>query len=348
MTNPSGRLNESTVGGQVASRKGKKQGWSRALSVIGIPSSAGAFAAGQEGAPTALREAGLIDGLRSVGADVEDLGDSPLVRWRPDRARPRAQNLSSVVQQVRIASERVRGVLDAGRTPLVLGGDCTIGIGTVAGSRQALSSVGLIYFDLHADMNIPTSVQEGALDWMGVAHMLGLDGATPTLVSAVMPGPILHPTNVVLFAHGWGQATAWERQQIDRLRVPRVPLEQVASDPEGAAERALQMIRGVADRYVVHFDVDVIDFTDAPLSENIGRNAGLSLAQAMKALRRLLSSDRVAALTVTELNPQHAIAEEGMLPRFAATLSDAWTQHGGDSDRQTVARVDSEIERRRV
>src|SRR5215210_9229375 len=54
---------------------------------------------------------------------------------------------------------------------------CTVGIGTVAGHVANNDRVGLIYFDLHADLNIPASVLPGTLDWMGMAHMLGVDGA---------------------------------------------------------------------------------------------------------------------------------------------------------------------------
>jgi len=294
------------------------------LSVIGVPSSAGAFAAGQELAPSALREGGLLERLRSVCSDVEDLGDSPGFRWRPDRSDPRAQNLAAVIEQVQATSIRVAAALAAGRTALVLGGDCTIGVGTVAGARLALGSVGLVYFDLHADMNTRASVIDGAMDWTGVAHMLAFDGTEPALASAVLPAPLLTVDDLVLFGHDEQHATPWERDQISRLAVRRVAVEEVADDPRKAALRAVRMIETGSDRYVVHLDVDVIDFTDAPLSENTGRNTGLSFEAAMIALRVLLTSDRVAALTVAELNPLHASAEEGLLKRFVEALAEAW------------------------
>src|SRR5688572_1886410 len=142
----------------------------RPLAIIGVPSSAGAFANGQEEAPAALRAAGLIDRLRAAGLDVEDMGDSPVWRWRPDRARPRAQNLAAVIEAVASTRRRVAAATREGRIPVVLGGDCTVGIGTVAGVLDVHESVGLIYFDLHADLNTPKSVIDGALDWTGVAH----------------------------------------------------------------------------------------------------------------------------------------------------------------------------------
>lgn len=295
----------------------------RKISVIGVPSSAGAFANGQEEAPAALRAAGLVDRLRRAGADVDDTGDSPVWRWRPDRERPRAQNLDAVVDQARTARARVADATRAGRISLVLGGDCTVGIGTVAGVLDVHDSVGLIYFDLHADMNTPVSVIDGAMDWTGVAHMLALDGTESDLAGVGPRVPLLRPDQVVLFGHGSEQATPWEREQIERLGVARVPVEAVRQDPGAAAQRALELVRPRFDHYVVHLDVDVIDFTDAPLSENTGRNIGLSLRAAMDALRGLLADDGLVALTVAELNPAHAMADEGLLERFAASVAQA-------------------------
>lgn len=300
----------------------------RNLAVIGVPSSAGAFANGQEEAPAALRAAGLIDRLRAAGADVDDMGDSPVWRWRPDRARPLAQNLDAVIEGVATTRRRVQAAIRQGRIPLVLGGDCTVGIGTVAGVLDVHDSVGLTYFDLHADMNTPASVNDGALDWTGVAHMLALDGTEVELARAGPRLPILRPDQVVLFAHGMEQATPWERDQIERLGLARVPVEQVRQDAAAAAQRGVGIMRSRFDRFVVHLDVDVIDFTDAPLSENTGRNIGLSFDAAMDALRELLSDDGLVAVTVAELNPAHARAEEGLLERFASRLADSLQASG--------------------
>jgi arginase len=77
------------------------------------------------------------------------------------------------------------------------------------------------------------------------------------------------------------------------------------------------------DRLVVHFDVDTIDFVDAPLSENTGRNTGLSLQEAMRALSGLLASPKLAALTITELNPDHGAEDGSTLAQFSALLVEA-------------------------
>ncbi len=111
--------------------------------------------------------------VREHGVDVRDHGDREMWRWRPDRENRRAQNLGKVVEIVADTARRVAEAAGAGETTLVLGGDCTVGIGTVAGHVESGERVGLVYFDAHADLNVPGSVLPGALDWMGMAHMLG-------------------------------------------------------------------------------------------------------------------------------------------------------------------------------
>ena len=295
---------------------------SRSVGVIGVPTSAGAFAPGQEKAPSALREAGLLDALTGAGVEIHDHGDREGWRWRPERRNPRSQNASKVVEIVRDTARRVDDARSAGELTLALGGDCTVGIGTVAGHLAAGEELGLIYFDQHADLNVPASVPEGALDWMGMAHMLGVDGAVPELVAAGPSTPLLTAEQVLLFGWGPDQATAFERQAIDDRDIDVIPDERVAAGPEAAADSALERMRGRCDRVLVHFDVDVIDFTDFPLSENTGRNQGLSFEHATQALARLLASELVAGLTITELNPAHAEGPES-LERFARSIAGA-------------------------
>ncbi len=204
---------------------------SRPIGVIGVPTSAAAFAPGQEQAPAALREAGLLTSLRSAGARRRDHGDRDVWRWHPDRDNRRAQNLGKVVEIVRDTARRVRGALAEGEVTLVLGGDCTVGIGTVAAHVDAGATVGLVYFDTHADLNVPASVREGALDWMGMAHMLGVDGAAPELIGAGVRVPLLSPDDVLLFGWGPEQATPFERESIESRGIRVVPVGDVAADP---------------------------------------------------------------------------------------------------------------------
>jgi arginase len=286
------------------------------MKVLGVPSSAGAFAPGQERAPAALRAAGLVERLREASVDVEDLGDSSVWRWRPDASNPRAQNRERVTAVAAETAARVGRALDSGDPLLVLGGDCTVELGTVAGHLTRREDLGLIYFDIHPDLNTPGSVNAGALDWMGVAHMLGVEGADPLVRDFGPRVPLLDDDQVLLFSWGRDQAQAFEHEQIEACGLENVPLAAVAGDPCGAAQRVLGGFAERFDRLLIHFDVDTIDFTDAPLSENTGRNEGLSFEAAMIALTALLASDRLSALTVTELNPLHGAEDGATLERF--------------------------------
>lgn len=291
------------------------------MSVLGVPTSAGAFAPGQERAPAALREAGLLTALGERDVDVRDLGDSPVWRWRPDRERPRAQNLDAVVRIARDTAARVEAALGDGPL-LVLGGDCSIELGTIAGHLARDESVGLVYLDLHPDLNTPASVVEGTFDWMGMAHALGVAGAEPELVGIGPRTPLLHDDQVLFLAYGPERARPFELDQIIRRGMAAIPVDEVADDPEAAARRALDFASRF-DRLLVHFDVDVVDFNDAQLSEDAVRGDGLTLDAAMRALTVLTASERLSAVTVTELNPFHGDEEGQTLRRFVEMLADS-------------------------
>jgi arginase len=292
------------------------------ISLIGAPSSAGAYSPGQEKAPAALREAGLVERLNRSGPPCADRGDVAEFRWRPDVGTPTAQNLEAVVRAATAVKDAVAAAAPSEFT-LVLGGDCTVGIGTVAGQLSAGERLGLIYFDLHADLNVPTSTDDGALDWMGVAHILDVSGAIPEL-AALGPGrPLLGADQVVLLGFDPGPATAWERKQIADRSLRVVGIDEVAADPSRSAARARSMLEGSCDRLAVHFDVDVVDFLDAPLSENVERDGGLRLDQAIAALRVLLDTPRAAALTVTEVNPDHGDPQGAEIADLARGLAEA-------------------------
>jgi len=287
----------------------------RAVTVIGAPTSAAAYAPGQEDGPAALREHGL---LAALGGDVVDAGDVERFRWRPDPDRPRAANAAAAAERARQVAARVAAV-PRERLALVLGGDCTTGVGTVAGLIARGDRPGLVYLDRHADLNVPASTIEGALDWMGVAHLLDVEGATQELAGIADTRPMLTAGRLAFLA--LAPVTPFETAEIERRRPHVVGLDAAIADPEGAARAALAALD--ADVLAVHFDVDVLDFRDAPLAENSDRAPGLPLASAGRALATLCADPRVAALTVTEFNPHHGAADGADTRRLIEVLAAA-------------------------
>ena len=108
-----------------------------------------------------------------------------------------------------------------------------------------------------------------------------------------------------------------------------VPAEHLRADPATAAAAALERVPRGCTRLLVHFDVDVVDFTDAPLSENTGRNVGVPLAAALAALATVVADGRAGALTVTELNPAHAAADPRALERLCEGIAGALGRAAG-------------------
>jgi arginase len=128
----------------------------------------------------------------------------------------------------------------------------------------------------------PSSVTEGALDWMGLAHMIGQPGAAEMLAGAGPRVPMLEPEQITLFAWAPSSRRRLSATPSQRQKVATIPVERVASDPRGAAAEAQSTLEARCDCLLVHFDGDVIGFTAAPLSENWGRNEGLSFRDAIR------------------------------------------------------------------
>lgn len=230
-------------------------------------------------------------------------------------------NASVAARVAKATAERVASALAAEAAVLVIGGDCTVELGTVAGALRETHSVGVVYIDLDTDLNTPQSTQDGALDWMGVAHMLSVEGTVPELAAVGPRVPMLRPEQVLFFAHD--NVEPFERQIIDELGIAEVRLADVVADPTSAAEGVVRGWARQFDRLLVHLDVDVLDYVDMPLAENTRRNVGLKFDQLTASLRPLLRAPNWTALTVSELNPDHGESDGSTLRTFAAALADA-------------------------
>ena len=167
----------------------------------------------------------------------------------------------------------------------------------------------------------PESTKDGALDWMGVAHMLGVKGAVPELAGLGPRVPMLRAEQVLFFAND--NVEPFERQIIENLGIAEVRLADVVADPSSAAEAVVGGWAQQFERLLVHLDVDVLDYLDMPLAENNRRNVGLRFDQLMVSLRALLRAPNWTTLTVCELNPDHGESDGSTLRTFAEALAGA-------------------------
>ena len=289
----------------------------RTVTIIEAPTSAGGYAPGQEDGPRALLEAGLVERLEAAGIAVRHAGQVTPFRWRPDPESPRAANAAAVIDRARQVAALVRSAA-AEDTTVVLGGDCTVGVGTVAGLQDRVERLGVVYVDRHADLNTPDSTVDGTLDWMGVAHMLDIDGAVDGLAALAGHRPMLSSGQISFL--GLGPHTDFEADVIAGRGLPVVDVKMAASDPLRSAQTALSPLSD-CDGLAVHFDVDLVDFLDAPLAENTDRGIAPSLTACGEMLGELLADPRVRALTVTEFNPHHGSQDGSTTQRLLETLA---------------------------
>lgn len=295
------------------------------VTVLGVPSSAGAYCVGVEQAPGALRDAGLVTALREAGAEAVDAGDLTTRTWRPDRDTPLAQNLGDEVEAVAELAAAATGLLVEGERVLVLGGSCVVAVGLCAAMAKSGERPRLIYIDRHLDLNTPQSTTEGSLSWMGMAHALALPGAAPELSNIAGHAPLLHPLDLVyLGVDATRETTEWEREQATDLGLTVVDQAALCADPRSAARQARAAL--TAGPFIVHLDVDVLDFLDAPIAENVnGRNSGPTIDLLGRALTELLQDPDCRGMTLGQLDPNHAAADPSALPRLIAALTSALT-----------------------
>jgi len=303
----------------------------RAIGYAGIPTSLGSYSPGQEKAPRAFREAAFPEMLGKEGLTVVDYGDLAVRRWRPDKKNLLAQHWEAVVACAQETEAHLSEAVRQGHIPVVIGGNCTIELGVVAANLRKYENLGLIYLDLHADMNTPASTTDGALDWMGMAHMLGLKGAIPQLAGGGPRYPLLSPAQVHLVGFDPDRATEWERDAIRDRAIAVATAEDVGRSPVTCAEAVVSKWAAQFERFLVHFDVDVIDYNDLPLAENYSKNKGISYSHALELLAVWVKSPKFGGLTLTEINPDHGAEDGSTIQDFAQDLSRLLGVGCGDS-----------------
>ena len=292
------------------------------VNLLGVPDSAGAYCVGIEQAPAALREAGLVGALTDAGRDVHDHGDLTLRRWAPDRENRFLQNLGAEVAAMSELASAASRVLSEDSQLVVIGGSCLVALGMCAAVTERGERPRLIYIDRHLDLNTSHSTSEGSLSWMGMAHALELDGTAPQLTKVTGQAPLLRSSDLVYLGVDLTQGTDWELSQVDELQLNVITQEELCADARQAAARARGLLS--AGPFMVHLDVDVLDFIDAPIAENVnGRNSGPTIELLERALVVLLQDPHCLALSIGQLNPAHAASDPTALPRLVTTLVSA-------------------------
>lgn len=267
------------------------------IALLGAPTSAAAMSAGHEEAPRALRAAGLADRLRGIGYEVADLGDDPVQQFKPDEESPRARNLRPILAALDSLKPRVEQAVKSGALPLILSGDCSIALATVAGLRRYFRSVSVVYMDRDADLNTPATTPSGCVDGMVVSHLTGRGAAE--LVRFWGEPPLVRDPDLVLF--GVARLDPPEEEFLARSTLRRY----LASDVErmgaaAAAGEAIERIHSKSNEFILHLDVDVI--ADFPATNYPG-SGGLSLDEVREALKVFAQQKHLAAIEVTAYNP---------------------------------------------
>jgi len=150
------------------------------VQLIGVPMDLGASRRGVDMGPSAMRLANLAGVIRSLGIAVEDAGNVAV----PDRtsiAPDLESRLAAIAAVCAAVADRTAAAVRAGIRPLVVGGDHSLAMGSVAGVATALADrgerLGMIWLDAHGDLNTPESSLSGNVHGMPVAHLLGLGDA---------------------------------------------------------------------------------------------------------------------------------------------------------------------------
>jgi arginase len=273
------------------------------VSILGVPLGFGASMAGVDMGPAALRVARLNQRIAGLGYSVTDLGDMRLDR---PHSHPAPQDKLKYVREIRSACEElareVEEVLIMDQFPLILGGDHSIAIGSIAGvasyCRKRDETLGLIWFDAHADMNTPESTPSGNIHGMPLAALLGYGSGELTNIAGFAPK--LDPR---LCAHvGARDIDAGEREMIRQLGIRFFTMREI--DERGMAacmDDAIVIASSATGGYAVTFDVDALDPGDAPGSGTLVRG-GLTYREAHLGMEKISEAGGMRSLEVVEIN----------------------------------------------
>ena len=263
------------------------------VAVVGVPMDLGANRRGVDMGPSALRYARLLEQLEDLGYTVEDLGDVPVSLARASRRRGRGLAYLEEIRAAALVLKERLAALPEGVFPIVLGGDHSLSMGSVAGAARG-RRVGVVWVDAHADFNTPETSPSGNVHGMPLAVLSGLGHPRLTEVfRAVDPKDVvlvgvrsLDPGEKRLLKEAG--VRVYTMHEVDRLGVARI------------AEEVLQHLQGLPLH--VSLDADVLDPTLAP---GVGTPVpgGLTYREAHLLMEILAESGRVQSLDLVEVNP---------------------------------------------
>jgi arginase len=276
----------------------------RQIRVIGVPLDLGQSRRGVDMGPSAVRVAGLEARLEAIGHVVEDAGNVAVALPEQKNAgAAHAKYLKEITATCTSSAELVLKTLEAGKIPLVLGGDHSVAAGTVSGVskyyRRKNQKVGLIWIDAHTDMNTPETSPSGNVHGMPLAALMGLGPAE--LGNIYDFSPKVDPENCVLV--GIRDVDNFEKENIRKAGVEVFTMRDI--DERGmraVMEDALRMAgRGTAG-YHVSLDMDWIDPEDAP---GVGTPVwgGATYREAHLAMEIIADHGRMTSFEIVEVNP---------------------------------------------
>ena len=286
-------------------RNGKKVG------ILGVPLGYGAGKTGSELGVEAMRLSpirghALIDHIRSLGYSVEDLGNVEIVKPAiPGDTETHPRFIDEMVASCANIATAVKGVLAGGALPVILGGDHSIAIGSVAGvashARDEGNEIGLIWFDAHADINTPETSLSGNIHGMPFSALLGQGDERLVNIEGFSP-----KVNREYCAHvGARDLDAGERQIVQQLELRDNFFTMSDIDKRGmlaCVEDAIAIASRAPGGFAVTFDVDMIDPRFAPGSGTLVRG-GATYREAHLALEVIAENGGMRSFEIVEVNP---------------------------------------------
>ncbi|MEK5217476.1 arginase [Psychrobacillus sp. FSL H8-0487] len=269
------------------------------ISIIGVPMDLGQNRRGVDMGPSAIRYAGVVERLQELGHSVDDVGDIAIGR-RETSQNTKLRNLEEVVAANTILANRVHNIIGEGNFPIVLGGDHSIAIGTLAGLADRYENLGVIWYDAHADLNTAETSPTGNIHGMPLAVSIGL--GHEELVNIRDFAPKIKPENVVII--GARSVDPGERELIKEKGIKVFSMHEI--DKLGMSEVMTQAIQYFVDRKVdgVHLSLD-LDGLDPLYTPGVGTPVagGISYRESHLAMEMLYASNMITSAEFVEVNP---------------------------------------------